>query len=230
MATALKKGKETKAHCSTCGGSRAHDVLKQEKTEWSDDEHPIWGGDQYDMLKCCGCGSVKLRHTEWFSENTDEHGRLEPSVSYYPPAIFRPEPRWFNELWVALPVSEHYVRELLKEIYVALQNDQRALAAMGIRGLLENVMVAKISDQGTFGAHLAEFEKQGYVSGRQRERLETILDAGHAAIHRLYRPSKEDLITLVDIAESIVESVYVHEHKVRKLKENIPLRAKRNKS
>jgi len=223
---AAKTSKDTKAHCNTCGGSREHLLLKSEKTEWQDEEHPIWGGNRYDMLKCKGCGEIKLRNMEWFSENADEHGRIKPDVSYYPPAVFRPEPRWFSELWLALPVDEHYVRQLLKEIYIALQNDQRTLAAMGIRGLLENIMIARVGDQKSFGAHLAAFENAGHVSRTQRERLETILEAGHAAMHRLYTPSKNDLITLVDIAESIVESVYIHERKVQSLKKNIPPRQK----
>jgi len=121
------------------------------------------------------------------------------------------------------------IHELLSEIYVALQNDQRALAAMGIRALLEKIMVEKSGDHRAFAANLKEFEEQGYVSRLQRERLETILEAGHAAIHRLYKPSKDDLITLVDIAESVVESIYIHGAKVEKLKNGIPPRTPKAK-
>lgn len=125
--------------------------------------------------------------------------------------------------------DEGNLHDLLAEIYVALRNDQRALAAMGIRALLENVMVEKVGDHGAFSANLKAFETDGYVSRNQRERLETILEAGHAAMHRLYKPSKEDLITLVDIAESIVESIYIHHPKVERLKKGIPPRASKSK-
>ncbi len=118
---------------------------------------------------------------------------------------------------------------LLIEIYVALRNDQRALAAMGVRALLESIMIEKIGDQGMFLENLNKFEEAGYVSRIQRERLETILEAGHAAMHRLYNPSEEDLITLVDITESIVESIYTHGAKVERLKKRIPPRAKKGK-
>ena len=79
-------------------------------------------------------------------------------------------------------------------------------------------------DHGTFTANIKEFENHGYVSRMQRERLETILEAGHAAMHRLYKPSKKDLVTLVDIAESLVESIYIHGTKVDALKDAIAVK------
>lgn len=187
------------------------------------------GDDRYEMLKCSGCGSIKLRHREWCSGDYDENGKIIPRTQYYPPAVFRPHPRWFIELMLEMSIDEGNLHDLLAEIYVALRNNQRALAAMGIRALLENIMVEKVGDNGSFSTNLKLFEVGGYVSRIQRERLETILEAGHAAMHRLYRPSQEDLITLVDIAESIVESIYIHHSKVERLKKGIPPRAPKSK-
>ena len=221
--------KQTKAHCSTCGGERNHIVLCSEESSWSDPESSISGDDKYEMLKCCGCGSIKLRHREWCSESCDENGRIVPRTQYYPPAVFRPHPRWFIDLILEVSIDDGNLHDLLTEIYVALRNDQRALAAMGIRALLENVMVEKVGDHGSFSANLKAFETDGYVSRIQRERLETILEAGHAAMHRLYKPSKVDLITLVDIAESIIESIYIHHSKVERLKKGIPPRIQKSK-
>ncbi len=217
--------KQTKAHCNVCGGIRDHKVLYSERTIWDDDDSDIHGADTFDMIKCGGCRSIKLRLEQSCSEDQqDEHGNLIPSISYYPPAVFRQKPRWLIDLMLVVSWNDGNIHDLLNEIYVALQNDQRALAAMGIRALLEKIMVEKSGDHGTFAVNLKEFENQGYVSRIQRERLETILEAGHAAMHRLYKPSKDDLITLVDIAESVVESIYIHGTKVEKLKNGIPPR------
>lgn len=209
----------TKAHCNKCGGDRNHEILHSEKSERDYGEYPMSGGDTYETLKCSGCDDIKLRHTSWFSEpGTD-------IVNYFPPAIFRRTPEWFNELWSELHVDDKFVETLLKEIYVALQNNLPSLAAMGIRSLIEKVMVSKVGDQGSFVRNLAQFEKLGYVSKIQRERLEAILDAGHAAIHRTFVPSTKDVITLVDLTEHIVETVYLHEAKVDELKKRVPPRA-----
>lgn len=210
----------TKAHCNQCGGDRNHGVLAVEETSWTDEEYDhIWGNDKYEMLKCLGCEQIKLRHTSWMFEDGDS------KVSYFPPAIFRPIPKWFSDLWHELPDNADFVETLLKEIYIALQNSLPSLATMGIRSLLEKVMIAKIGDQGSFGKNLAEFEKQGYVSCIQRERLDTILEAGHAVIHRTFMPNTKDVITLVDITEHIIETVYLHEAKIIELKKRVPPRS-----
>lgn len=215
----------TKAHCNTCGGDRNHEILHSEKTTWEDPEYPVSGSDTYATLKCCGCDNVKLRHTSWCSEDDGE-----PTVNYFPPSIFRRSPEWFSELWLELSSEDEFVEQLLKEIYVALQHNLPSLAAMGVRSLLEKIMISKTDDHGSFVKNIAEFERLGYVSRIQRERLEAILEAGHATIHRTYKPSKKDVITLVDLTEHIVETVYLHEKKVAALKQRVPPRASIKKS
>jgi hypothetical protein len=216
--------KKTSGHCNTCGGSRTHELLYSLEDKWTILEDGIQGAEHHEVLKCGGCGGIKFRHREWSTEDCDEHGNVVPRTSYYPPAIFRKKPEWLTDFMLQVGFDEDNIYDLLSEIYVALQNDQRALATMGIRALLESIMIEKVEDQGRFADNLLKFEKDGYVSRIQRERLDTILEAGHAAIHRLYRPSKEDLLTLVDIAESIVENLYIHGSKVERLKTRIPAR------
>ncbi len=216
--------KMTLAHCNECGGERNHNILHVEKISHDDEDHGFWSVQEYEMLKCCGCGSVKMRYREYCSEDYDVDGQLNPRIFYYPPAAFRAEPKWLIDLWLETGFEEGNIYDLFKEIYVALHNDQRTIAAMGIRALLEKIMIDKVKDQGNFSNNLLAFEKAGYVSTLQRERLATILEAGHAAIHRSYKPAAEDLITLVDITESIVESIYIHGRKVEQLKRAIPPR------
>lgn len=209
----------TKAHCNQCGGDRNHEVLHTEKTSWEDEEYGEYGvskDDTYEMLKCLGCDNVKLRHTSWSSEGYDV------TVNYFPPAIFRARPDWLSNLW--RESDDDFVQTLLNEIYVALQNNLPNLSAMGIRSLIEKIMIAKIGDQGSFNKNIAEFEKHGYVSRIQRDRLEAILEAGHAVIHRTFTPTTEDVITLVDITEHIIETVYLHESKITELKKRVPPR------
>lgn len=207
-----------RAHCNECGGDRNHCVVHSETSEWAEDDYDISGTDIYEMLRCLGCDNIKLRHRSLFSEEEGER------VQYFPPSIFRTSPVWMNAFHFGLNKEEEFVYELLLEIYSALQNNQPRLAAMGVRALLEHVMIAKVGDQGTFAKNLAIFESKGFVSRIQREYLETLLQAGHAAMHRAYKPSQPDLITLVDIAESIIEIVYLQGVSVEILKKRVPER------
>lgn len=88
-------------------------------------------------------------------------------------------------------------------------------------------MITKAGDLGTFVQNIAAFEKLGFVSSKQRERLEAILEAGHATIHRAYEPTRDDVVTLVDLTEHIVQTVYLHEPRIVELKKRVPARTKK---
>lgn len=206
----------TKAHCNGCLGERKHEILHVYKAHWSDEETGINGYDQYELLKCLGCERITLRHISSSSED------YEPTIHYYPPSIFRSRPPWFNEL---LSLKDtRYIRNILQEIYVGLQNGTARLSTMGIRALLEFIMIQKVGDNGSFSKNLSEFERKGYISQGQRDILNTVLEAGHATMHRSYSPSQGDLVTCMDIAESVIETIYVHPLKAKKLTEKIPKR------
>lgn len=215
-----------KAHCNKCARETNHEILHLVKTRWESDpeEHygnTVSGGDAYSTLRCMGCEDIKLEHLNWFSEAD------EPTIVYFPPSTFRRKPEWFDELVLMLPDGEKFVETLMEEIYVALQNGLPNLSAMGVRSLLEKVMVAKVGDNQTFKKNLDRFQDDGHVTPRQRERMEAILEVGHAAIHRDFKPSTFDLSTLMDITEHILESLYLHDAKVGMLKARTPLRTPR---
>jgi len=169
-----------------------------------------------------GCESIKLRHVSLFVYQGEEP---EKTINYFPPKIFRQQPNWISQIWI----FDHFVKTLTKEIYIALQNDLPNLAAMGVRSLIEKVMIDKVGDNGTFKQNIAKFEGLGYVSKFQREHLETILDAGHATIHRSYSPTTEDVITLIDITEHIIKTIYLHKNKIEQLKTRVPSREPKKK-
>src|ERR1051325_11664037 len=165
----------TQAHCNACGRSTNHDILgvdRQTYDDWSDVQTLYL----YEMLKCCGYGSVRMRIIYMSTQDEINH------EVYYPPAIARHPPPWVagapDSPKIPLPI-----RLLIKEVYIAAQNNLLRIAAMGIRAILENVMKEKVGDR-TFKKLIDEFQKAGYVSTRQAGTLDSILEAGHAAIHR----------------------------------------------
>jgi len=116
----------------------------------------------------------------------------------------------------------------MDEIYTAVQNGCHRLAAMGVGALLESVITQKIGDKGTFKGNVDALLEAGYVSVRQALTIQSILDAGHASIHRGWEPTNQDVNTLLDIVESIVETVYLHEDLVRELDKKVPKRKRPN--
>ena len=208
-----------KAHCNTCGGERNHDRRNKIQKDWSDSRYPISGGDIYYVLECRGCESIKVLHESWFSEDTDEYGDPRVSQVYYPPSIFRPHPRWFQSLDHAW-----HITKLLREIYQAMQNGAPSLSAMGIRAVIEAIMVDKVGDHGTFKKNLAEFQAKGFISTLQLGILEAALELGHASIHREFIPDFNQLEVALDIMENLVHELYLLEDRAKVTVKNLPQR------
>jgi hypothetical protein len=95
---------------------------------------------------------------------------------------------------------------------------------MGIRALIEQVMINKVGDKGSFVKNLDAFQQSGYISLVQRDALNDILDAGHATIHRAYEPKTKDIQIALDITEGILAAVFVHADAAKKVSARVPPR------
>jgi hypothetical protein len=80
--------------------------------------------------------------------------------------------------------------------------------------------------------HRAAAKVVAWPSGsaaRQYKNEETFrlkVEAGHAGMHRNYVPTKEELDVLLNITESLIETVYVNPHQAKTLKEISPRKGK----
>lgn len=135
----------------------------------------------------------------------------EPSTSPYPD--------WFNEL-------DDSKKALLIEIDINLRNDLKALPMMGMRALLDSVMVERIGDIGGFEEKLKQFTKNEYVTEQHADILRKVLEAGHASMHRTYFPNTQDLMTCADVVKHLLLGIYILHPKVQNLAANTPPRPK----
>jgi len=95
---------------------------------------------------------------------------------------------------------------LLDEVYVALHADSRRLAAMGARALIDEVIRKRVGDQGNFKDGLDELVNKGLLSTDNRELIHAAVDAGHASAHRGFQPSPDDISTVIDIVENLIQN------------------------
>ena len=202
--------KTTRAPCSTCLNNTEHNVLY-----FVDGRNDDWCDPHYELLECAGCKDISLRLTL-------KHIGDTTSVHYFPSPASRKVPDWLYEGNIARPLGS-----LLHEIYQAVRGGQFRLAIMGVRALIEQVMIQKIGDNGSFAKNLDAFQQAGYVSLVQRDALNDILDAGHATIHRAYEPKTKDIQIALDITEGIMAAIYVHGDAAKKVSERVPARPKK---
>jgi len=219
----------TKAHCNECSGLRSHVILFDYDKKWLEeisDDPPdyIKGTDRYELLKCAGCDHVVFRHTATDSRYYDDKGNLEEIVTYSPPTQIRKNPRLFLKLVGGVLVVRKELSDLLDEIYVALHSECPRLAAMGIRSLIEHIVIEKVGDQGTFKKNLDKFKEEGFISESERILVDTTLEVGHASTHRNYRPHVNVLISCLDISEALINRLYIWPLQAKSIDKAIPKR------
>lgn len=141
---------------------------------------------------------------------------------FYPPRISRRTPPWANKL----PKD---IGAVVDEVYRALQADSPRLATIGARTIVDLVILDKVGDVGTFIKKLAALEALGFVGRKNREFISAALEAGSAAAHRGVAPDVADLNRVMDIVESLLESVYILEEAADHLRKITPPRPPRGK-
>lgn len=111
---------------------------------------------------------------------------------------------------------------LLHEIYGAMHAGHLRLAAGGVRSLIDGVMTEVVGDQATFGRLIEVFTDEGHLSPKGRDRINEVIEAGHAAIYRGLQPKKSDIEIMLDTTEQMLRSGYVHDEAGQQLKSITP--------
>jgi hypothetical protein len=187
-----------RAPCSNCMTKTDHLILISKTVSDSepyDEEYNVYWQDIYQLLECCGCHCIVLHKVSTFS-------------AYYPPGATRRPPSWISRL-------PGKTRAMLGEVYIALDNNCLQLAMMGIRALLDQYLVDAVGDVGGFDKKLDCIVSEGLLGSQQKAFLETVLDAGHAVMHR----SMVDEV--MDVLESFLHS-YVAQESLEDLRSAIP--------
>lgn len=216
------------AHCNECGGVRRA-YKRASHTVRGNDGEVSWS-DTYDVLECCGCSGIAVRHEHWFSEwdqfDADPitgQPRLTPGikVTYWPPPTTRERPQWIESL------DDEVLRMVFDEVYDALNAGMIILASIGTRTLLDRAMFLRIGDpKGGFAGKLKLMFDQGHIGKDEMEVLRVITDAGSAAAHRGFNPDSQTLGTIIDTVENFLHREFVLKTAAGRVKRATPSRSK----
>lgn len=222
-----EQGEKVKWHCNRCLQKTKHTVLytitKQEETPTHED-HFDYEESVYILAECDGCEYVTMNMS--YSINGHEY-----AVDQYPPALTRRRPLWMNDLFFEDELDGKSKYKLLQELYTGIGAQNWWLTMLGVRSLLEFVMVEKVGDNGNFVKNLGKFKEDGFISQIQLDALGPLVETGHATTHRGYQPTAADVNVVMDILENVLESIYVTTEKAKKLKvppRNKPTAAKKS--
>ena len=142
---------------------------------------------------------------------------LERDFNFFTEELNNGKPAWYDHL-------NNAQKSLILEIESALNGGLRALPTIGLRTLLETIMVEKVGDAGGFAAKVKRFTSEGFITSKMAEALNHVLDAGNASAHRAYFPNQQDLMTCVDLVKHLMHGVYILKPSVDRLAEKTPKR------
>jgi hypothetical protein len=207
------------AWCNTCRNTVPHLVHGHQQFEDSDEDGALERMLHFYMLECSICSSMTmLRFFDW--ARSYEATRYDET--YFPPKQRRAWPEWCQPL--DFIHRGHFVYALLEEIYGALAHQHLRLVAAGVRSLVEQAMIECVGDKGTFGKTTEAFMEAEWVGRKDMDRLIVVINAGSAALHRNHVPTDAEANTMLDIAEHLILSVYVHTAPAEALARRIPSR------
>lgn len=188
------------APCNECAKRTRHHIRAEYRASGSEGE--VSWENTYSVMECGGCGTFSFRDRLWFSEGQDLSGDPNYQDTFYPSRLVKPEPTWFAELPEGL-------QTVLGETYDAFYNDQRYLAAVGVRTALDMAIVEQIGDAGSFRDKLDLLHMKGQVDKQERDMLKALLEAGNAAAHRGFQPSRQDLEVMLEILEEVLDGLFM---------------------
>ena len=184
----------------------------------------------YYVVACRGCGEVHVLKIRIGAEDAiwtlgHEHPFDSPLVqTNYPPRnIARQIPKWVGELDENLAILFH-------ETYGALSVGSVRLAAMGVRAILEQVVITTVGDQGSFKTNIHALATAGHISTKSVDTVMSALEVGSAAIHRGHCPDLKDIRDVCAIIENIVEGLYIVPKSGERLKASTPPRPPRSRA
>lgn len=130
-----------------------------------------------------------------------------------------PRPDWLGSL-------QEPLRQIMVEVYRGVDLNLRAITAMGIRAVVDMVLVDFVGDVGGFEKKLNQMVAKGFLTEMGRPHMLAAIEAGNAAAHRGHIPDRVDVLTLLRICENLLYEHLVMPGQALRLRSNTPARAK----
>ena len=220
----LKSPKIVKAECPSCGKGRRAAVHGVVEERW-EDEH-LWQHTQHRLLQCQGCEKIYYQQESQFSEDcemTEEGWDVPSTFRYWPKLSTHKQPDWKNKLGKV----DEVLSSLLDDVYTAHDHELAVLTAIGMRTAFDRATsLVRIDPELSFNKKLDQLMHDGRIGKDERQALDALTDAGNAAAHRAWRPSAEQLTTMLLVLEGFLHRTFVYGADAQKLKHAVPPRPK----
>jgi hypothetical protein len=194
-----------KAICGgTCKGITSHNIVAKHDSSGEECDGEIQWWENHQVIQCCGCENLSFRkvhsNTELFDPRT---GKLEQSVTLFP------EPLGARSLMDGCDHFPSKTYRVYAETMKAVNHSLPLLAAIGLRTLIESVCLDQSVPGGNLQDRINQLATQGLLSQKQADFLHNHRFMGNLAAHEIEAPKPEHLVAALDIAETLLKTIYV---------------------
>lgn len=196
--------KEKVLCAKSCKNITNHVVLAEHKASGDAYNGEIQWWATYQIIQCLGCESISFREASTCSEDFDPYtGQMEEAVTLYPDRMAGREP---IDDYEEFPIR---TKRVYLETLKALNNQTPILAAIGLRALIESICLEQKTKSRTLAKGIDELADMGLLSKRQADFLHNHRFMGNAAAHEIVSPKPQHLVAALDIAETLLKTIYI---------------------
>jgi len=203
-----------KCLCLKCKIEINHEILVNiRKHIIYDEENYIRVYEFFKILKCINCYEISFQHKLM---NPDD--AIVVGENIYGEAVYEEyaDIRTYPIRNIETISSKNFEKILPEEIYntyeevvFSLNNKMPLLTGLGLRTLLEQI-VKYFGHSDDLGQILNIFEKEGFISTKQRGLLDKIRYLGNDAAHRTESKTRRELILHLKVLENLIQQLFVY--------------------
>ncbi len=214
--TKVLKKDYSQAPCGECDRETRHRILARTDTHWQSADLHISTWMEYKIIQCQGCLTISFceisRCTEDADYDVDGNGYFIPNTKYFPNRITgRPVMQGVHHL-------PHGVYVIYQESHASLCAELPIMAGFGIRAIVESVCIDKCMEGRNLEKKIDSLQADGLITSSGSKILHNLRFMGNAAVHEMRSHSLKELNAAFDVAEYLLQGVYVLPTKA----ENLP--------
>ncbi|MDO9624897.1 MAG: DUF4145 domain-containing protein [Pseudomonas sp.] len=203
------------APCRTCKRTTKHIILADIELKGRDeteDEFIYGWDDKYQTIQCQGCETISFLKSHMNSEDMYETNPERGEWEYATHVDIYPNPEEGRE-----PVTDHHLLPVkLVRIYTetlsALNSNNRVLAGIGIRAIVETVCKDKQASGKDLAKKINDLVAQGVLTKDGADILHKLRTLGNDAAHEVTPHSAVQLSLALDVIDHLLQGVYILPH------------------
>ncbi len=201
--------RQTKIHGNKCTNQTRHEIVAEHRQDFED---PFWGYSkllQGQILRCCGCDNLSFRlleHAFEFEEDKKIEEQIHPIREYK-----KRKKKFFT---ISIPTK---IENLYKQTIEAQDNALHLLSAIGLRCLLEAIVVDRFSPTEYSASIQSKIDAlKKHFSQKVVDLLHELRFMGNKAAHEIEEPNGLDIHRALYVIEDIMTFFYGVEDSVWK--------------